>query len=397
MNIVTSKYNNKIITWIIALIAASFLLSLVVLQVLTAILFFLWLSESFESKKKAFGKIEIAFTIFAFFRLFSVAISSFPELSIHSLYKDALFYLSLYAFSFYIKVLSIENLKKILSTFFNASVIVALIGIVIFNLGIKDRATSIVSGYATFSTFLLTSVAISFFSYDKDSLEKNKYFWAVRVGLILTAIVVALGRADLGIAVLVFIAGSIFFRPSIVQIVIALAIVFSLSFISFKNNSSQLAHRIEKPATMSDRDVLWGTVFERAHEHPFFGFGPRTFKGVFNHTDQLGDKEVGGWHNDYLVIYIESGVFALLSYLSLIAIIYFMSAKKLLGKESNCSDKNTIFVFLLAVSGMFLSSFLSGVIADPINSIVLSFVLSGLSAYVFKADLAKKTLEEQTA
>ena len=43
-------------------------------------------------------------------------------------------------------------------------------------------------------------------------------------------------------------------------------------------------------------------------QHPILGFGTRTFNETFLLHDQLVDRGVGGWHNEYLQVYLESFV-----------------------------------------------------------------------------------------
>jgi len=67
--------------------------------------------------------------------------------------------------------------------------------------------------------------------------------------------------------------------------------------------------------TSSDRNILWADAWERLLDHPFLGYGPYTFSHVFDDYDKLTDKLVGGWHNDYLQIPVESGFPSLLALL----------------------------------------------------------------------------------
>lgn len=375
MDKINSRYSPNLITWLLISTSVSFLLSLVIMQILTAIIVVLWITERFVDKKRAFGSIELFFLVFVFFRLISIFFSEFPDASYQSFYKDALFYISLFAFSFYFKAMPVQNIRKIINVFIYTSVIISIVGIVLFNLGIKDRAASIVSGYATYSTYLLAALGIVFINYDRNQTGKKGLLWPFMTAILLTGIITALSRADLGIGILVFITGIILIRIKILYALIILSAVLLFSFISFNNNTKQVSERIQKPATLSDRDIIWGTALEKAGEHPLLGFGVRTFKNVFDHVDKLTDKEVGGWHNDYIAVYIETGIFGLLSLLILIFQIYY-SGYKVIKKNKHLGGRKFLIFILLSISGMLLSAGMSGFITNPILSIVFTFILA---------------------
>lgn len=391
MDKVNSRYNDNLVTWLLIGTGISFLISLALMQVLTVVIVVLWFTEHLSDKKRAFGRIELFFLIFVIFRLLSIFISEFPGSSYQSLYKDTLFYISLFAFSFYFRVLPVSNVKKIIYSFIYAAVLVSVIGIVLFNLGIKDRAASITSGYATFSTYLLAALALIFINYDASQPNKKRSLWLLLSAIIFTGIITALSRADLGIAILVFIIGSIFVRMKIVDIVLILSIITIFSFLSFTNNTRQISERIEKPATLSDRDIIWGTALEKAREHPVFGYGVRTFKNVFTNFDKLNDKEIGGWHNDYIAVYIESGILGLLSFLALIYQILYSGFKGIKNVKDSLERKPLIFIFLSILS-MLLSAAMSGFVTNPILSIVFTFILAIFSSLYTKISVSDQSL-----
>src|SRR3989339_1480381 len=308
---------SQIAFYLICAIAASFLLSLVLLQLFTFLLIVLWILESNSEKKKMLGNIEIYFLAFVCVRILSIFFSEHFALSIHAIYKDALYYIGFFALSFYLHSFSNEKKTQILKIFLSFSLIVGVIGITKFVFGIKPRAESIVSGYASFSTFLLAGLAI-YFSFFNE-LKKKINPWLVSSGgmLILLAIMLALGRADLGIAIAIFVLALLQKKIILKYLLPIIVVTAVLSFFSFQQNSSEIKVRVSQPATMSDRDILWKSAFQLSGEHPLLGFGPRTFEKIFPNRDLLLDKGVGGWHNDYFTMYLESGIIGLLIFLFL--------------------------------------------------------------------------------
>ena len=372
----TIKNKSQIAFYLTGAIAASFLLSLVLLQLFFFALILLWLLEPYTEKKKAFGRLELYFLVFVFVRILSIFFSEYFALSVHALYKDALFYIGFFPLVFYFKSFSKERKKKILEIFLSFSILVSLIGISKFVLGIKPRAESIVSGYASFSTFLLAGGAI-YFSFFLD-LKKRINPWFLTFGgtIILLAIVLALGRADLGIAVAIILIAVFQKKIQLKYLLAIIGLTMVFSYFSFQQNSAEIKVRVSQPATMSDRDILWKSAFQLSGKHPLLGFGPRTFDKVFPNRDLLLDKGVGGWHNDYLTVYLESGIAGLLIFLLLVFYIIQNGVKKFLVIND---WRWGIFISLIA---LFLSAAMSGFVDNPILSLLFVFLMAFFSTEV---------------
>ncbi len=370
------KDKSRIAFYLIAAIAASFLLSFVLLQLLTFLLILLWILEQNSEKKKNFGSIEIYFLAFVCVRVLSIFFSEHFALSIHALYKDALYYVGFFALSFYLHSFSSDKKRKILEIFLTFAIVVAVLGISKFVFGLKPRAESIVSGYASFSTFLLAGLTIYFSLF--AALKKKTNPWLLSFGgiIILLALVLALGRTDLGIAIAILVLALLQKKIAVKYLAIIIAVTAVLSFFSFQQNSSEIKVRVSQPATMSDRDILWKSAFQLSGEHPLLGFGPRTFEKIFPDRDSLLDKGVGGWHNDYLTVYLESGILGLLTFLFLFFKILKEGYKKFLF-----TDKWNWGIYISLIA-LFLSAGMSGFINNPILSILFVFFLAFFSSEI---------------
>lgn len=356
--------------FVMSAIGISFLLSLALLQMFFALLILLWLFEPLNRKNFKLEKIEYYFLFFLGVRLASIFFSEYFELSKHAFYKDALFYTGLFPLVYYVKQFSSEQKKNILLIFLSASVLVSLIGIGKFALGIKPRAESIVSGYATFSTFLLPGLAL-YFSFFSELKKRTNAWWITLGGMTLfLAIILALGRADLAIAVLLLLFGMLLKKMEWKYFLPMVLLAITLSYVAFQINTSEIQVRVQQPTTMSDRDILWGTAFDLAGKHPLLGFGPRTFDKVFSKRNLLSDKDVGSWHNDYITIYLESGIVGFLSLLLLLVEIVRTGFKKFYRSND---WRWGVFFSLVA---LILSAGLSGFLNNPILSLLFVFLLS---------------------
>lgn len=374
------KYKSKIVFYLIAVTAVSFLLSLALMQLFLAVLIIFWLFG--KDKVKAFDPISMLFASFVLIRIISIFTSEYTGLSYPALYKEALFFLGFFALSYHLKKYEYRKKEMLIEIFVYTSVLVSLIGITLFVLGIKHRAQSYMSGYATFSTYLL--FAFSFFLYLVNCKKNLKTWHIVLIGsIILTGIVLALSRTDVGIAAMVILAALIFRKIKFLTITMIVVITALACFGAFSVNSSEFKVRVKQPATLSDRDILWKTAYERSGEHIILGHGPRTFDSVFTHRDKLADKGIGGWHNDYIAVFIESGALGLLAFLLFIAyilkqnIVYYY-------KNKTVEPAGTFFwVLLVCISANMLSAFFSGFIVNPILAKVFAFTVALLSSEVF--------------
>jgi hypothetical protein len=110
MKLIKSRFNQKIIFYLVASFLASFLISLALLQLFAALLFLMWLFE--KDKLKATDSFFYIMIGFGLVRLTSIFFSEFFNSSLIAVQKELLFYTTLAALFFYLKTLSRENISK---------------------------------------------------------------------------------------------------------------------------------------------------------------------------------------------------------------------------------------------------------------------------------------------
>ncbi len=383
---ISTRFNYKIPLYLLIASVCSLMLSLFLLQLFVGLLSVIWLIESFENKRKA---IDIFFTlilIFGVIRILSIIFSQYPAESVKSFYKDALFYLSFFSFSYYLKSLGKEKIKSISYVFIISAAIISLIGLILFNLKLVERAQSFSSGYATFSSYLLAALGV-YIALPFDN--KNKYnwlLWPLGLSLILSGIITSMGRTNIAIAILIFIIGMSFKKIKLKAAVLILIFTVVLSFISFQNNKLEVTQRVEHPTVLSDRNILIKGALDLALDHPILGFGPRTFHNIFPYVNELSDKGIGSWHNDFIQVYFESGILGLISFLSIILTFIFYSIKYLRNHKTDSEFNKIVFGLLLGFIGLVLSALTAGFIDSPVLSIVFAFLISLFSAILFHSE-----------
>jgi O-antigen ligase len=383
---ISTKFNYKIPFYLLIASVCSLMLSLFLLQLFAGLISILWLIESFENKRKA---IDIFFTlilIFGVVRILSILLSQFPAESVKSFYKDALFYLSFFSFSYYLKALGKERIKFITFIFIISGVVISLIGLTLFNLKLAERAQSFSSGYATFSSYLLAVLGVYIALPFNNKNKFNWLLWPLGISFILSGIITSMGRTNIAIAILLFIIGISFKKIKLKAAVLIFIFTAVFSLISFQNNKVEVKQRVEHPTVLSDRNILIKGAIDLAFDHPVFGFGPRTFHNIFPYTNELSDKGIGSWHNDFIQVYFESGILGLIAFLSIIFAFIFYSIKYLRKHKTSIESNEIVFGILLGFLGLVLSAITAGFIDSPVLSIVFAFLISLLSAIIFHSD-----------
>lgn len=375
---ITSRFNQNVHFYLLVASVCSFLFSLFLLQLFVGALSVLWIFDKFSEKKKAFDIFSKVIFIFLVVRIISILFSSYPGDSNQAYYKDALFYFGFFSFDFYLKTLDKKRIKIIVYSFAVAAAVIALIGLIRFNLSLVDRAQSFSSGYSTFSSYLLAGFGV-LICLSTDI--KNVYILkTVLLALILSGVITSLGRTNIVTIILLFIAAFFLKKINIKEASIIILLTVVLSAISFYNNSVEANARMEQPASLSDRDVLLKGSKDLFLEfkNPILGYGPRTFKDVFPYREMLTDKGIGSWHNDFIQIYFESGILGLAALLTIIIVTYYFLIKILKNNIDN-EYKIVLLGVLLGLSGLILSALTAGFIDSPVLSLVFAFLISLVS------------------
>jgi O-antigen ligase len=386
-----SKFPQKISFLLFALLSISYVLSLFLLQLFGAVLFLMWIFDNWGEKKKSVDIIIKTIFLFGVIRLISLIFSSYPATSNEALYKEAFFYAAVLAFFFYIKTFEKKKVLDLILIFILGAVAMSVVGITKFVLGNVERAEGISSGYAVFSSYLLVALALALFYPRKFQNVRLNLYWPVIILTLFIGITTSLGRTNIFISILLFITAIIFKKINFKQILFLVLLFIVSATIYFYLPAKQLEHkfenRLENITQLSDRDVIWKGAKQILLEKPTIGFGPRTFKDIFPLRDQFADKNIGGWHNDFLQIYFESGLLGLIAFLILLGVPIIIAYKQINNQNIYSELRGLSLSLLLAIISLILSALTAGFITSVVLSIVFVFLLSVLSR--IEADAAK--------
>jgi O-antigen ligase len=384
---IESRFDIRLPYYLAMAVVSSFLLSLFLLQLFAGLLVLAWLFESNKNKFKAIDTISYIFIVFVLIRILSTLFSNYPDSSNQIYYKDSLFFLSFFAFGYYLKVFDESKLRTIYYALVIAAIFVACIGLTKFLTGNVERAQSFTSGYSTFSSYLVSSIGFALILFRLIKAKQQKILLAAGIVLMLSGIVTSLGRANIVIAILIFIIGIVVIKIKARYAITIVLLTIGISWFAFQLNVKEINQRIEIPVQLSDRDILLETAMElfMKFEKPIIGYGPRTFHDVFTNREQLSDKGVGSWHNDFIQVYFESGFLGLATFF---VIIFFplIKALKCLKDCRLSEDRKYILIgAVLGLVGLVLSALTAGFINSPILSILFAFFITTISVIVYPA------------
>lgn len=377
--IVKSRFNSRIILTLLIVFSISFVLSLFVMQLAAGLLFILWLFEKHEERKKAFDIILKFIIVFGLVRLISIFLSEYPQSSYESIYKEGLFFTSAAAIPFYLKTLDKKLVLSLMLAFIIGAVVMSLVGSVRFFLNDVERAQAFTSSYAVFSSYLLAAFSVALFFPKKIKSNTELLFWSAIYIIILIGIVTSLGRANIAIAMLMLLSAIVFKQIPLKQIIVlGLFFIIGVSVYIAKPAAS-IEQRVENITQLSDRDIIWQGAKEISMSHPYLGYGPRTFQQIFPFKEKFADKGIGGWHNDFLQIYFESGIVGLISFIALLWVIAKTSFTQLRNKKTDTEFKSLSASVFASVITLVLSGLFAGFITSVVLSIVFVFLISFLS------------------
>jgi O-antigen ligase len=292
------------------------------------------------------------------------------------LYTEIPYYALFYAITQENNILSERHIQSLLGIFIVTAIIGSCYGTVTVLLGLKERAESFTSGYYNFGSYLTASLTMVLILGRSTMFNRKRWVWYGLVLIMSVGLLLTLNRIHICIMILAFIiVGLVQERKLllIMAVVIAVAILISPSI---RQRLDQTIHFTEH---LSDRDVIWKGASQIWSNHPYFGYGPHTFSKIFPFPNELQDKKINGWHNDYLQVYIESGVLCLLAMLWLIVNIY-RQVFIYLRKYKNDRQKREIVISVMAgITTILLSSLTGSAFLDVLIRMMFGFLLAFLA------------------
>jgi len=296
--------------------------------------------------------LDIPFLIFIVARAASVPFSVDPSVSLTGLYNEVFFYIM---FFLAVHVLQSGDMDRsvvtVLWVIVAASVVASLIGTTKFALGSVERASSTTSGYYTLGLYLTLALPIPLLLGKRGGVFRLWWIPLLSATVMCLGIIFSFDRLHwVGMAAVILIAGLIRER----RLIIAFAGGSALLALMVPEINRRLVQLVDIGTNLSGRDVLWRGAGMIIGERPVFGFGLRTFRLIFPIPAELPNPLIGSWHNDYLQLYFDGGLVALLGFLWLIVSVYRWSWKAYRSDLISVDQRYILVALVVSATLLFL-------------------------------------------
>ena len=314
--------------------------------------------------------LDIPMLAFIAARILSIFFSVDPQTSVQALYIEIVFYAVFFVFTNTVRVENESEMNVLVRAFVWTAIVASAVGIFKFAAGISPRASSTTSGAYTFSLYLTVVLPfILFLSRDRRMFRTSMHAH-VAAAILILGVIFSLDRMYWVVVAVTLIAAAILNRERRPLVIY----VFGMAILVLVVPS--VAHRfqliLELPSHSSDRNVIWQGAAMIYTRHPFVGFGPRTFREVFPLMQQLADKGTSSWHNDFLQIYMESGLLGLIPLCWLVAAALYWGARTLRSPALAPQSRKLLMPFMFSI----LIFVFAGGMRDTVVGVVFRFDLA---------------------
>ncbi|HRI85087.1 MAG TPA: O-antigen ligase family protein [Ignavibacteria bacterium] len=373
---IDSYIDNAIWFSFIALISSA-IFSIALLQIFTCSAVILWIFKIIVTKNYTFVRtpLDNIFLIFIAARILSIPLSLYPEISSIRFLKEIIFYTIFFVVTNEFDVTNRKRIILILRLIVITGMISSVYGCFNFLTGSVERAASLTGGYYTLGIYLTLVLSILLFTKNGIKVIPSNIGWYLSFLVIIAGIICTLNRMHWVIMVLLTVISFIINKDKILISVFLLSVILSILIVPDVMNRFNLL--INLMSNTSDRNIIYQAALDMIFNRPVFGHGLATFKEIFPAFDKVGDGAINSWHNDFIQVYMESGIVGLISYIFLIISIFktgFISIKRF---------KNNQFYKFLSL-GILIGTtviMITGGFFEPITSIIV-FLLLGILALI---------------
>jgi len=371
------SYLDKAIWFSIIALISTAIFSIALLQIFTSSAIILWIVKIIVTKNYTFVKtpLDKIFLIFIAARILSIPLSLYPEISYIRFLKEIIFYTIFFVVTNEFDVTNRKKIILVLRLIIITGIVSSVYGCFNFLTGSVERATSLTGGYYTLGIYLTLVLSILLFTKKGKNLIPTNIGWYFSVLIIISGIICTLNRMHWVLMVFLIIISFIINKDKILITGFILLVILSILIIPDIMNRFDLL--INLMSNTSDRNIIYQAALDMVFNRPIFGHGLATFKEIFPSFDKVGDGAINSWHNDFIQVYMESGIVGLFSYVFLIISVLkigYINIKRFFNNQfyKSISIGILISTTVLMITGGFF---------DPITSIII-FVMLGLLSLI---------------
>lgn len=360
----------RIILLCIPLYAFSIILSIAIAQIFAWVIILVFIINQIGKRKWIKTSLDVPLLVFILIRFLSIIFSIDPYASARALHTELPYYFIFFAITQQQANISEKYLRLVIWTLITSAVIGSAYGIFIVLSGIQERAVSLTSGYYTLGSFL-SLILISTVILGKSSMFKTKrLLWFGIVIMMSICIILTKNRIHWGVMTLGLLLVGLIRERKLLFLVLAIGVGIVFYSPSVLKRFNQTIHFQEN---LSGRNILWKGASLIWSDHPLLGYGPNTFVKIFPIPNELEDKGAAGWHNDYLQIFIESGLLGLLGMAWLISAYYYSMIKFLRISRNN--QKELILALICGITTILLSSLTGSAFLDILIRMLFCLII----------------------
>jgi len=285
----------------------------------------------------------------------------------------------------FVNEIDIENknrVKLIVWILILSGFVATLYGLSYYTFIKQDRISATTSGYYTLGMYLTAILSLTLMLGENKDIFPKRILWWILVFIFIIGILLTFDRIHwIAMTFAILVTGILKERKLLI-----FYIVISGALLLFYHPLYERLTLVFTEHDFSERGVIWNGAFMLIGKHPIFGFGQNTFREIFPFFEIMRVKGVNNWHNDYLHLYMESGIVGLGAYLFLIIVTFksaFTSRNKLIT-QGRIFNRDLISALTLS----FTCFLIGGFILDPVTTLLFLFIYSLIALNV---KLANKT------
>jgi len=232
-------------------------------------------------------------------------------------------------------------------------------------LGQTPRASFISTGYYTTAVYSTLALGLTLAGFAYSQLLKEKIYLGLAAAILTLGVFLTFSRACYLAGLVIFVIVLVKKSRKILFILVLALLLAAL----VPNLKQKLGNRLDWKSSqiMSGRPALWKAGFEKLKDLPPTGYGPNTFKKIFpsESWEKVEDKQTSSWHNEYLQVILESGIFTFLFFGAMFVKQFIFSIRKL-KQSTSPPDSAFQLGLLLGILSWWIVGWFSLVSFDPV-------------------------------
>lgn len=373
---------------ILLLVCATTVFSTAVVQSLVVALTLAVVVCLFRKRPLTFTRtpLDLPFATFVAARIISIAFSQDRAVSLPALYIEYFYYM---VFFLVTQTLDGDVASGSCTTVFvltASAVVAAAVGITKVFLSFSPVASSTTAGTYTLGAYLCAVLPLLLIARPSHETARLKNMSLLSAAIICLGITLTLDRLHwAGMALTLLVAG-LFFQRRVLFLSLGGAAAVVLAFPQVLARFDTILHLGHN---MAGHDIIWRGALKLIDQHPIIGFGPRTFQQIFPLFREMWVPGVSSWHNDYLQVYMESGLIGLFPLLWVVGSVYYQAWRSLRSQTLPPEERYFLIALVLSMTVVFLI----GGMLDTLVGITFRVLLALFALLVSRSRPALQTLE----